>query len=306
MVLRPPQVLLFGNGLVRAFGGLSWGNLLSLISVKHRRENIAVMPETLQATLVTNDNLNECLRERHKEWYGTCGPEEQRIFFREILATGFTEILTTNYGYELEIAATEKPSISEYAVKRLMSHTNDRDCKRAEGQYLLHTFNVVSYQNVENRIWHIHGEARKHSSILLDHYTYGSYLHKIKELSDKRRNYYAWGQAKGKTPKLLSWVDSFIMGDVYVLGFGYGFSEIDLWWLLKRKKREKAEEHGKVYFYEPKSEENCDKHSLLNVLKAEVRTLGVEKPKDAGDDFYLAFYRRALDDIKKEVRRKQA
>lgn len=53
-----PQVLLLGNGLNRAYGGISWGNLLKEIS---RRDDLPLdelkSPMPLQAILVTNNDI---------------------------------------------------------------------------------------------------------------------------------------------------------------------------------------------------------------------------------------------------------
>ena len=106
-------------------------------------------------------------------------------------------------------------------------------------------------------------------------------------------------QKKGEEPIIRSWLDAFIMGDVYVLGFGYDFSEMDLWWLLNRKKREKAE-HGKLHFYSHTEGEES-KLSLMKTYDADVHDLGYyHKPKD-----YKAFYRDAIEDARLRVGSKE-
>ena len=42
-------------------------------------------------------------------------------------------------------------------------------------------------------VWHIHWEARKHESIVVGHYWYGSLLAKYKTLTDECRNADIWG-----------------------------------------------------------------------------------------------------------------
>jgi hypothetical protein len=51
-----------------------------------------------------------------------------------------------------------------------------------------------------------------------------------------------------------SWVDLFFMTDVHIIGFGLGYDETDIWWILNRRKRMLLE--GKIttlpnniYFY---------------------------------------------------------
>ena len=100
---------------------------------------------------------------------------------------------------------------------------------------------------------------------------------------------------------------------MYVLGFGYDVSEFDLWWLLDRKHREKAET-GKIYFYSPEPSTFDEKRELLKVFgKVEMISCGIKLPSHPGnrtskeDELnynterkaaYSNFYALALNDIK--------
>ncbi|MBR1433065.1 AbiH family protein [Ruminococcus sp.] len=99
----------------------------------------------------------------------------------------------------------------------------------------LHTYNSVLYGGKERRIWHIHGEARKPDSMILGHYYYGNLTAKIKNESDRLDDAY-----RREGYKCKSWMDLFILGDVYIIGTALDVSEIDLWWLINRKARETA------------------------------------------------------------------
>lgn len=46
-----------------------------------------------------------------------------------------------------------------------------------------------------------------------------------------------------------SWLDYFLIGDVYIVGLGMSLSEIDLWWLVNCKKRNFP--NRKVVLYKP-------------------------------------------------------
>lgn len=136
---------------------------------------------------------------------------------------------------------------------------------------------------------------------MLGHYYYGKLLGKYQKELEKSGNEQYKRQQEGKPVLQDSWLDAFIMGDVYVLGFGFDFSEMDLWWLLNRKKRENAG-HGRVYFYEP-SYGNELKESLLDVYDVNVIDLGFRtKMNDAG---YKIFYDAAIDHISRTVKSKQ-
>ena len=89
-------------------------------------------------------------------------------------------ILTTNYSYELEKSHDDDffKHRNEYAKYTEMTVNNGK----REGKYQLHSF--YQFEGVSDkpvRIWHIHGEAKNSSSIVLGHDMYGNILSKYKE-----------------------------------------------------------------------------------------------------------------------------
>lgn len=277
-----PQVLLLGNGLNRAYGGISWGNLLKEIS---RRDDLPLdelkSPMPLQAILVTNNDIKGALKKCEKSMYGSIETKEQEQALQKLLGIGFDHILTTNYSYELEMACRKDNKITSNYLKSISKHTSS--AKKVEPKYLLHTYNECHYENICNKIWHIHGEARKPDSMILGHYYYATLLCKIKSEVDNKGNMYQRNQLEGMPNKINSWMDAFILGDVYVLGFGYELSEFDLWWLLNRKFNERAST-GKVYYFEPKPAVLDEKIELLKVLGVKVIDCDITLPKDPGED----------------------
>lgn len=294
-----PQVLFLGNGLNLAYGGLSWSRLIETISKRDDFDwNASETPMPLQAILATNNQIRTALKDHKEIFRGNLQTEDQKYVLQTLLTMGFDDILTTNYSYELEEAALGKDTLSDGQIAKMMRYTT----KNAERNYLLHTYNQVTCENVENRIWHVHGEIRKTDSMILGHYWYGNLLKRIIDENEKRRDLYSRYQREGKPISLDSWVDSFILGDVYVLGFGFGLSEVDLWWLLNRKQREKAK-HGKLYFYEVRSEKEREKTALLELMGAEIIDLGFSKSESSVPD-YQAFYQTAIDDIREKMAEK--
>ena len=97
-----------------------------------------------------------------------------------------------------------------------------------------------------------------------------------------------------------NWVEAMLLGDIYVLGFGYDYSEQDLWWLLNRKANETKLLKGKTYYYEPNGSEDVRiKKSLLKVFGVVTERL------DMGytDNFdYKDFYKDAIDDIASKIK----
>lgn len=297
--MKKPQILLLGNGINRAFHSDSWDDLLNSIDIREDKYRISdrSCPETLKAILVTGNRVDVKLAEKKTELasLGTEKPEEQLALLRKLLGIGFDGILTTNYSYGLETAALGFGNISESRLKAMQRHTDE--VKRCETRFMLYTYNSVMYDGIEQKIWHVHGEARKPDSMILGHYFYGMLLGKILELNKKRGNRYFFDYQNGTPPKISSWTDAFILGDLYILGFGFGFAESDMWWLLDRKKREHAEV-GKTYFYEinPAGTGNREKLDLLRLMGAEIVQLSVK------DNRWADAYNKAADDIAKKVK----
>lgn len=267
-----PQVLLLGNGLNRAFGGENWSKAIESIwknkAVLHA--DVKGVPFPLQTVIGTEDKVEEVLKRKPQFMYGLENLDEIKTPLSRLLTLNFDHILTTNYSYEIERVMIPTIDCGGNACARFLAHTGD--CKRAESKHLIHAYNQIDYCGHTNRVWHIHGEARKPSSVVIGHYNYGKLLDQyIKELDDRKNIQYE-RQQSGKAPAISSWLDVFIMGDVYVLRFGFDFSEFDLWWRLNRKKREKAE-CGRTVLYEP-SYGNEVKHALLDTYGVEVKSLG--------------------------------
>lgn len=295
-----PQVLLLGNGLNRAYGADSWNGLLKKIKRRKDLPEKLTCPNPLRAILVTNDQVGEMMEKYKDDLFGVVDDALIRQL-HNLLAIEFDDILTTNYSYEIEEAATFNYKISESFLKKTCY--NIEDGKRVEPKYLLHTCQKISFNGHENRIWHIHGEARKPNSIILSHYHYARILHELISIVKKRGNAYQHNQEKRSRQIIRSWIDTFLLGDVYILGFELDFSEIDMWWLLDRKKREKAH-HGKVFFYSPGGDAFNEKEELLKLLNVEIIHCGIPKPQ--GSDFentkqYRKFYQQAIIDIQNKV-----
>ena len=290
------QTLLLGNGLNRSFDGNSWNDVLEKITIRNDIPKELDCPLPLKAILCTNDSVKEAIKGKKDDFFGRVTSSDQMGLLQEVLSTGFDDIITTNYSYELEISSLGESEIKEKQLKEMSRHT--AAVIQVEGKYLLHSYNIVTHNGFQNHIWHIHGEARKPDSIILGHYYYANLLGKMTDYFKDNKNRYERSLKSKSDLEKRSWLDPFILGDVYVLGFSFGFSEFDLWWLLNRKKREKAP-HGKVYFFEPKSSEFDARIELLKLLDVEYYDCEFTKPEEKAsqeekDQLYRAFYPRAF------------
>ena len=196
-------------------------------------------------------------------------------------------ILTTNYTYEIEYAIRDNyPDLTDNSKKKYAVAI------KSDSKYLVHTYNAF---DEFPPIWHIHGEARRKSSLILSHDEYARLTNKIIEYCNKRKDDYT---VYNQDIHIKSWIDYFILGDLYILGFGFDFAEFDLWWLINRRIREK-ETKGKIYFYEPKTKDNKYKLLAMEDMGIKVESLGIEiEEKDENADRkYNDFYNKAIDDI---------
>lgn len=296
-MIQFPQVLLLGNGLNRAYNAESWSDLIERIHTNQKvnLNTIKKAPFPLQAVLATEDRVDVAIRENQTRFCGAENVDELKLPIQKLLSIPFDHIITTNYSYEIERIANSKVQSDGQYCKKLMRHTG----ARADVKYLLHTYNEITYQGMIHKIWHIHGEIRKPQSVVLGHYYYGNLLGRYQKELNERGNQHFFRQQKNKPIIIKPWIDAFIMGDVYVLGFGLDFSEMDIWWLLNRKKREHAT-HGGFYFYEP-AQDNEVKAALLGSYGGEFRNMGYwSKPSD-----YKLFYKEAIADIRSSVNQRK-
>ena len=251
---------------------------------------------------MTGDTVDVRLRGATDTLYGKLGDPGHVEMLRALLELDFDHILTTNFSYELEMAAREDLHAEDSWLKSIMHHTDPR--RQAEAKYLLYTYADLRWKEHQTRLWHIHGEGRKPDSMILGHYYYANLLEKITAYLRGEGNRYALSQTLGEPTRIRSWADAFLLGDVYVLGFGFDVSEFDLWWLLNRKKKERAET-GSTHFFSPAERlepgEVNEKEELLRVLDVTIHHCGTVRedgtPLERSACF-RRFYVRAIAEIR--------
>lgn len=263
-----PQVLLLGNGLSRQ---KSWSDFIKSVAdkdiEKYCEDEKFVLPNLILTSVVTNIKKDSERQNQYLKAFENYQYNDSHAL-NELLSLNFDAILTTNYTYEIEYA------IDKNYCKLTDNAKQDKYAKSTEekydSKYLIHTFNRLKMGGYANDIWHIHGEQRRKSSLILTHDEYARLMGKItdynKSIANRYERYY-------NNLKFTSWIDYAIMGDLYILGQGFDYSEFDLWWLLLRRLREKAQ-IGTVYFYEPEKSDNQYKLLALNDLGVETLLLG--------------------------------
>lgn len=295
-----PNVLLFGNGMLIGNGGISWPQFIAGIArngkdvniYKERQEdNYFQVPNTI-ITVATSEIEDTKRRGKYKkiiEKQNQRGSKE----IEKLANLPFDVILTTNYTYELEeVWYSNYNNLSEKFQRELAYNTDERDAK-----YLIHTFNKVS--DNAKPIWHIHGEARRPSSIILTHDEYIKLIEKIVTHNKQGKKY----ETMRNDLAMTSWIDYLLTGNVYVVGFGFDYAEFDMWWMLNRRLRMKNCT-GKIVFYEPQKVSSKYKIQALKDAGVECRSLGFEINDLNGNELnltYNSFYEAVINDIQLEL-----
>lgn len=222
--------------------------------------------------------------------------------FVDLLKAGFTDVITTNYGYEIEeVLCGKRPTVANVKNDFYRNCIFPKKLGVTERKYKI--WKHYLSRTTETRIWHIHGEYLRPHSIIFEYADYCSFLAKVKKPPhlEKDKNH--------EDGMPINWIDAFVTGDVYILGFGAAFCEQVFWMLMERKKR-KGPQCGKVLFYEPKLEyfekdklrKNQQQKAVLGMMRAfgaEYHSLGMTISKDSQ---FKEFYKLACQDIIAKVK----
>lgn len=291
-----PNILVLGNGINRSFGNDDWRTLLSGISCTSFEDEeqacIEKLPFPLQAVVATSDNVDEGVELIAKKWLLHDGIEEnQTKIIKDLLKYPFDAILTTNYTYDIERAIN--PSFKCKIEKKSGFRKTV-----IEGSTLANRLGMYKYMQLSDdattyRIWHIHGELCRPKSMILGHYYYGK---SIRCISDCVSSFFRRYNGMKNTGKFIphSWVDYFMLGNVYIVGLGLDPSEADLWWLINCKKiHSKDFNGGQIHWFEPNlnSKGSFAKKALAEAYDIKCHT------KPVGKDGYKAYYQFVAKDL---------
>jgi hypothetical protein len=228
------KALLLGNGLNRLDGNSSWAQLIDdLIDFVEPTTELEATgkpfplfyEEIVQAARGFGRMDSELKEEIAKlvTQIGVC-PLHARLS-----QLGVSEILTTNYDYNVEDTCWpgRKPSPVDTSERR----------------YSL--FRRRSFPGVD--VWHIHGERDHPESILLGYEHYAGYLQAMRNYMTQRhkgRNLEPLiDRIKRTTMRVRgrSWVDFFFNRNLFILGLTLDFVEMHLWWLITYRARLESE-----------------------------------------------------------------
>ncbi len=314
------QSILIGNGLHQLHdNGFSWNKLLetplkedstwSLIPNIHKFEYNVFKKDVSYSKHVDKVYEKEKKRiiENIEKLNSKFGDKTYPSEYDTLISMEFDHYMTTNYDNALEDAIVG----NGYSKDEVHSDTS-------ENRYNIRRKKAFKKGNKNCTFWQIHGEMSKPNSIMLGYYHYCSSLTHINSYlrtsrlgktpidspgfeKERDNEFILWKLKHGYNDMIDSWVDLFFFTDVHILGFGMDFSELDLWYILNKRKLLLSSEHksleglpiirNKIYFYGDPTP------SVTEMLQAyDVEIISSEKKKS-----WKEFYSSQMDNIQKKI-----
>lgn len=280
------NVILVGNGFNRIGNkSISWNDLLQEISGGSYPKAL----NTLEYEFARLRHLDKSVKEG-KDLMKSAYSNKEKIsrwskkimpndLHQRLVNLPVNEFLTTNYDHALEKAID---GMGYHFDKKKSCHDEDR--------YNMRRYNCLVNDDKCKRIWHIHGDMQHHKSILLGFNHYCGTIGKIDRLY---KGGYLSENQKGKPYRVpikieeglrdvladgnqldaftRFWLPYFFTTNIHIIGFGMDESEMDIWWILDKRKRFMLEHRDKklnhIYFY---GQPNDDKLRLLEQFGVEV------------------------------------
>lgn len=216
--------ILFGNGLNRLSNAPSWDDIMKLLDPSWSAKGISSwnVPNTIQYDqLELQSSIPQSILLKHL--YAIVGQTWNNSIYQALALRRDTNFITTNYDFSLELAISPNFQIARAKSNSIL-----------EKLYNVNTYYAPA-TNV--KIWHIHGDAHRPQSIILGYDHYCKQIAKIdRNLPPKYKGYNNSSSQKnsreGKLPE--TWATLFFTDDIYILGLGLGFAELDLWWLIDK------------------------------------------------------------------------
>lgn len=242
------NTLLIGNGFSRSvFREVpSWGELFEGVTTSV--QNYAILYEKcfLQKRREgkSEEEVKEELIKRIQEHFSEgnirkdiCNLERFGEYLQE---RQISNILTTNYDSGLESILCKLCGYKEEKPLDMVS----------EKIYSVRTYRLFVHKERRHKIklWKIHGDLDRVRSITLGFDHYCGAMSKLSEYikgsyrsskSDQKFPYRGpmADKCREQTFDSISWAELFFCTNLYIVGFGLDFSEIDIWWLLNKRAR---------------------------------------------------------------------
>jgi len=271
------HVLLVGNGINDA-QKISWNNMLNFVQdqLKLSEDERIIAGQTEVSPTLLFDFL--CLRKN---------TNDVRSFVKEYISdkSNFVKKVWNMY----DIVLTTNFDDNLYVNARI-----DDAHLQSKGELLernsVHRMHIkFTYNSSQKFLYFLHGYYKNPETICLGLDQYFDNLRRI-------RDYALNSFFKGKSHKKVSWVDFFFTDNttIDILGFSFCASEIDLWWILEKRKELRKEgklKNNVIRYFDLKEGENeefnkvlADKHRIFKAFDVDVEK--IEGVKSYNSDFY--------------------
>lgn len=283
--------LLIGNDINNINKGTSWNDLLISIKNKYHVETLEngrkpfpMLYEEIFLSAIQQQHMDE---KELKTFIADAVSNIQQNELHELIRELSVEnIMTTNYDFSL--AGTHP--------KEKTSLVNET------------TYSVFrKYHSLNKTYWHIHGDCNNPFSINLGYEHYCGQLQKMRDYVVNGPNYSASTKIykaslirrlqAGRQMALQSWIDLFFTTDIHIFGLSLDFVEIDLWWLLTYRARNKFYKKNtfiknQIYYYIPNKyvNDSSDKIQLLRANDVKVEIIDEENKSK--------YYQKIINSIK--------
>lgn len=290
-----PRVLLIGNGFNRTYHMKSWKNLIESVRTNDGPDPALLhrLPLSMQVVLATGNRVGDSMEEVARYMRAFQLTEDHKKLLERILEIPVHTILTTNYSYELEKVFCGDCSVWKHNPYRLYAVPY----RSSSSVKFLHRYSRVDRGGDYRDIWHIHGEVDMPSQIIMGHYYYGKMEYQMQSYIPGLLRRYRYAEKTGGLVRPRSWIDYYLMGDVYIAGFGLDLSEADIWYLACCKNRHFP--GSRTVYYTPVSASG--RKDLKDEEKAMMEAYGIEVREreiaDGGEDRFALYYSAVLDEI---------
>lgn len=260
------QTLLVGNGVSRLINSakLDWKTVLEStmdpdllflgdtevkghdsIPYTHMYEDILLNDKYKKSSLNSPD-VKSIIKAHINDVVSSSSCKDFNKVAERLIKLDVNHLLTTNY---------------EYTLAKVLEEQGFKDGESRQ-QTIYSTRRKHPYKNKDGReldLWYIHGELNYLNSMMLG---YDHYCGSIAKISDYMKNGRLSKDTKSELPSSVeqdnkphfilkklyayresgvfnfeTWMDTFFLTDVHIIGLGLGFQEIDLWWLLNKRYR---------------------------------------------------------------------
>lgn len=284
--------ILYGNGINRLNSNApSWESMLKKLEPTYISSPNLEIPATIQYDKIeiisarpSNDLLKDMCESIKGPW--------QNPIYERLSRLSDVNFLTTNYDHTLEsYFSTSLKSSKRETVYNIFSYVATTDSQQTS------KFN-------QSNIWHIHGDILRPKSIIL------GYDHYCKEIAEIRkyipldfRNIARTNMSTSSSLALLSgesWIDLIFKDDIFIIGLGLGFAELDLWWLIDvwSRLRKNGIVNNNIYYYDAIQQGIVDerKKSFADTLKCFMIEYILYEAST-----YLEAYNMCMNDIEQRI-----